>query len=363
MTRAVQTQASIDHSTLLDNWRGWAIIAVLLGHFFEVRGINLGRFGVELFFVLSGLLMADLLFIKETRLPRFFYRRFTRVVPVSLLFLCTMLIVFPAGANHLQPTTALAAAAMVINYTQLVGVGNAMVDHYWSLCVEEHSYLLLGLLAWLMRRQDAPSARQAGIVCLGVAALMVLNGWRLEYPHSDYYTVYWRSDVRAASIFMSAGLRALFMGGVLTGLRARWLPIAAVLLGAALNTNHVPDPIKYSLGTLLIALAINTLEQARPAVRRLLSLRVVAWFGLVSYSVYIWQQPFYYSIERYGVMPMLLGALATAATVSYLYEQPLRAWLNTFGPQRRAMSPGAVVSRTPELVPSETAQSGSRAAP
>ena len=79
-------QPSHARSLLLDNWRGWAIIFVLLGHFTSLPGVNFGRFGVDLFFVLSGRLMADLLFLKRIELPTFFYRRFSRVLPVSLLF-------------------------------------------------------------------------------------------------------------------------------------------------------------------------------------------------------------------------------------------------------------------------------------
>jgi peptidoglycan/LPS O-acetylase OafA/YrhL len=47
----------------LDGWRGLAIICVLAGHFLFIKSFNLGPFGVELFFVLSGRLMADILFV------------------------------------------------------------------------------------------------------------------------------------------------------------------------------------------------------------------------------------------------------------------------------------------------------------
>ncbi|MER8439084.1 hypothetical protein NKH36_02770 [Mesorhizobium sp. M1312] len=47
----------------LDGWRGLSIVLVLIGHFFPVPGINLGVMGVEFFFVLSGRLMAEILFV------------------------------------------------------------------------------------------------------------------------------------------------------------------------------------------------------------------------------------------------------------------------------------------------------------
>lgn len=328
------------HSRLLDNWRGWAILFVLAGHFFEMRGVNLGRLGVELFFALSGRLMADLLFVKRVELGNFFYRRITRVIPVSWLFLVIALIFFPPGPIHLDVRSALASAAMVVNYTHLIGIGAQVVDHYWSLCIEEHSYLVLGSMAWLFRRH-APTKLRPATVCLVLAALMMLNGWRLWHAQHDYYAVYWRSDVRAATIFASVGLRLAFVGGVPTAWRAPWIPFAALVLGLALNVNHVPDPIKYSAGSLSIALAINSLENAWPGAQRFLRARPIAWFGLISYSLYIWQQPFYYCVDRYGAVPMLAGALVTATVVSYLFEQPVRRWLNARG--RRASTTPALV--------------------
>ena len=332
-------QASLDHSTLLDNWRGWAILFVLVGHFIDPRGANFGRLGVELFFVLSGRLMADLLFLKRIALPRFFYRRATRVLPVSLLFVAVAYLAFPAGINHLSGAAALASAGMVINYAQLAGVGSWVTGHYWSLCVEEHSYLALGLLAWVLRRGRRADGTTPAIACLALAGLMILNGWRVWHLQPDYYAVYWRSDVRAATIFLSVGLRVLFARDVPAGWRAPWIPVAAILAGLALNTTHVPDPVKYSAGSLLIALAINTLEQAWAWVRRFLSSRVVAWFGLVSYSLYICQQPFYDLLPHHARLPLLAGALATGVAVFYLYEQPLRRWLNNRRAARSAPEP------------------------
>jgi peptidoglycan/LPS O-acetylase OafA/YrhL len=46
-----------------------------------VPGINPGAIGVNLFFVFSGYLMAQLLFVKETEIAIFYKRRFSRIVP------------------------------------------------------------------------------------------------------------------------------------------------------------------------------------------------------------------------------------------------------------------------------------------
>jgi peptidoglycan/LPS O-acetylase OafA/YrhL len=343
---AVSNVADAGHSALLDNWRGWAILFVLLGHFFEVRGANLGRVGVELFFVLSGRLMADLLFVRHVEIGKFFLRRLTRVLPVSLLFLATDFVIFPTGVNQLTAAAAAAAVTMTINYMTAFGiVGSSVVGHYWSLCVEEHSYIALAFVALLLRRAGKADGLWPAVVCLSLALAMIVNGWRLWQEQADYYAVYWRSDVRAATIFMSVGLRVLFARGALQALRAPWIPIATAVVGIALNTRHVPDPIKYSLGSILIALSINSLEQAWPFARRLLSSTIIGWFGLVSYSLYIWQQPFYELAHHYGPVPLAAGAIAVAAAIYYLYESPLRIWLNA----RISGTPVASPVRSPRL--------------
>ena len=67
----------------LDGWRGIAIAMVLISHFLGDLG-SYGRMGVDVFFVLSGLLMANILFVKRMPLSKFYKRRFSRVFPVFL---------------------------------------------------------------------------------------------------------------------------------------------------------------------------------------------------------------------------------------------------------------------------------------
>ena len=176
-----------EHSILLDNWRGWAIIFVIGGHFWHAPALDAGRVGVELFFVLSGRLMADLLFVRQTPIPTFFQRRFTRVLPLSLLFVFTAWIAFPPGPLYLPDRAALASLGMVVNYTAQIGISAPVTDHYWSLCVEEHSYLALALLALALRRGDRARGALPGWICLALAGVMMLNGVRVWVETHNYY--------------------------------------------------------------------------------------------------------------------------------------------------------------------------------
>src|SRR5450432_1881589 len=76
----------------LDGWRGMAIVFVLFSHFFGPGSGWAGAIGVTIFFVLSGLLMSELLFIRRVRLKDFFIRRFNRIVPLLWFFVACMVI-------------------------------------------------------------------------------------------------------------------------------------------------------------------------------------------------------------------------------------------------------------------------------
>src|SRR5262249_7449032 len=78
---------SAPHVPFLDGWRGLAIASLLVGHFAPLPGVvNFGRMGVELFFVLSGRLMAEILFVRRFPIPAFFRRRIARVWPALFVF-------------------------------------------------------------------------------------------------------------------------------------------------------------------------------------------------------------------------------------------------------------------------------------
>ncbi len=117
---------------------------------------EIGWMGVDLFFVLSGYLIGSQLFKEYAagRKPemRYFYlRRAFRIVPVFWL-VAFIYFFFPVlrEAPGIQPLWQFLSFTenFLIDYQH-----HATFSHAWSLCVEEHFYLVLPLLAWgLMRR-------------------------------------------------------------------------------------------------------------------------------------------------------------------------------------------------------------------
>lgn len=140
----------------LDHLRALAITLVFFGHFpsdkfpDKVLAIkNWGWIGVDLFFVLSGFLIARQLFreIKDRNkisLKTFFIKRFFRIIPVYLVVL-TIYFLVPAFRER----EALAPLWKFLTFTQNIGLDpsvNGTFSHAWSLCVEEQFYLVFPLI-------------------------------------------------------------------------------------------------------------------------------------------------------------------------------------------------------------------------
>jgi peptidoglycan/LPS O-acetylase OafA/YrhL len=327
--REVQA-ASHTHVPAVDGWRGLAIALVLAGHFLPLG--NTGFLGVELFFVLSGRLMAQILVLRREPLGRFLKRRASRILPAYLAFLAAMwLIASTVVAPEDSADLAFGASAALLFFSNYWMTGDQLVilfNHSWSLAVEEHSYLLLALIVVL-------SGRRAGTILTIVAAAAcaaMLNGlWQsLTYPSAGW--LYVRTDIRLASIFISFALCLFLHRGRISAAVLPWLCPLALLGGAVLFLLSPWEPLRYTVATVLLALAVNTVEHMAAPLRRIVEDRVLRWLGLVSFSVYLWQQLFY--VARLGGFPPILcfaGAVLCGAMSFYGIERPARRYFNAIG--------------------------------
>ncbi|RWM39391.1 acyltransferase [Mesorhizobium sp.] len=327
LPRVTADKAARTRLAYLDGWRGLSIALVLIGHFFPVPGINLGVLGVEFFFVLSGRLMGEILFIERFPLKKFFKRRFSRIYPALLVFVIASMIGLSATFIAFKWKAALTALTFTYNYAGILVNRAGALDHIWSLAIEEHSYVILALISVVV-------SGRANVVRLLVALslLAMANGaisyWALGM---DYETSYWRTDVHIASILLSAAICLLKADGRLPAfLRNQHVALAAAAGAVLLFLDPVPTPVHYLLGVPLLALAVNTLDFAGGYLTGLLSSRPMVMLGLWSYSLYLWQQPFYkFVYDRDSApIPMLAAVFACALASYYIVEKPARGWLN-----------------------------------
>jgi peptidoglycan/LPS O-acetylase OafA/YrhL len=298
----------------LDGWRGLAILMVLIAHFTPIRGIVLGRFGVDLFFVLSGLLMSRILFEQRMPIGLFYRRRISRIIPAFVLFVVLAVLIF----GHTSAAELLSLLTFTRTYLPLhdpIWDRSSVVGHLWSLNVEEHCYMLLALIAVF----TALRAR-VGSVLLGLSALtLAAVGLHLRFGHDPTGSWSINTECAATGLLASAGYRA-----IVHWRPPLWAVPLAILSALACYISVAPWYASVAFSPFLLAFAVNHVDTS--PLRRVLEVRALGVLGLISYSVYLWQQPFYKYPLPYHLG--LVGALATGAASFYLLESPLRRWLN-----------------------------------
>lgn len=318
------------HVGYLDGWRGFAILGVLSAHFFPVAFMDSGRLGVDLFFALSGLLMSQILYERRVPLREFYSRRISRVIPAFVVY---VIVVFFVGALAGVATDLhefIATLTFLRTYLgDSIWSSPVPIGHLWSLNVEEHTYIALATLTLV------PGAlkREGYALALLAALTLAANLYWSTHPIVDAEL---RTECAATGILASAGYRTF----------ARrfnpepWMPVAALLAGAACYLSVAHWALRPLVAPFLIAFAVNHLG-ASQALQKILQAAWLRHLGIWSFSLYLWQQPFF--SMRHSVPPAvgLAAAFVVGLASFYFLENPVRRWLNQRWSPKPVASPAA----------------------
>lgn len=314
------------HLDYLDGWRGLAIFFVLLDHFFvRMNWIEFGKLGVDIFFCLSGLLMSNLLFVRRVPLGRFYKRRISRVFPVFVLFVfVTYAIAMASKVSFSWGEVASTLFFFRTYFPMHPGIWSAAVPvgHLWSLNIEEHSYVLLSLVALIAVLRNREGWTLIGLGILSIILFVVY----VEFPKHPFDDADIRTETVASHILISAGY-FLLKKPVIPHVRP-WMPIVSLLFGILSYTALFPWWSGMVLAPFFMGFAVNHLAETYKWTRNLLSSKWLRQLGLWSYSIYIWQQPFMASQARFAPGMALASAIVTGLVSYYFFENPVRDWLN-----------------------------------
>jgi peptidoglycan/LPS O-acetylase OafA/YrhL len=337
------------HLPVLDGVRGVAIMLVLAHHMsmslgleFGVSGVvpALARFGwcgVDLFFVLSGFLITGILYdSKESAgyFRNFYMRRVLRIFPLYYgVLVAFTLVALMAGRATVMTGTGVDRLGLWL-YAQnfiiaIKGWGTyGSLDHFWSLAIEEHFYLVWPLLVFLFNRRTLMWI----LVGASVAALALRKGLVMEGVGEESLYILTPGGFDARAIGSLRALRMRGPGGLERWARgAKWAGAAAVACLAAMalwrgGLSH-EDPMMETAGFSLLAVAsagLLVVGLAAPRERwvgRGLTARPLRWMGKYSYGLYVLHPPIFIavmhtSLGREWVGREGWGSLAVAVALS-----------------------------------------------
>ena len=274
------------HIPALDGLRALAVLAVI-GFHMHVPHMGGGYMGVDVFFVLSGFLITSILLSEEAaggiRLVKFYLRRARRLYPALLGMVALYLLTDSKSLVAWQDAGI--ALAYLSDYSVAFWHRPMVLQHTWSLAVEEHFYLLWPLLLPFVAKLP-----RKGIVYLLGAVFIADTVWRMYVDQFAGYGAGFRFDTR---------LTGLTLGCLIAFLPRRefpwWIPYAVFVALAAWLWSPpgfmLPILLGPGLTMMEIAAAFAVLWAANGA--RVLSWEPLAYIGRISYGLYLYHYPIY----------------------------------------------------------------------
>jgi peptidoglycan/LPS O-acetylase OafA/YrhL len=292
----------------IEGLRAVAVILVILYHY-QFPGITGGFIGVDVFFVISGFVITQLLTRsmqeQSFRFRDFYARRIRRLVPVFLLVsTATFLMISPFYLDddyYIFAKSWLASLVGLSNHYYFSELSQYFAPeaqslsllHTWSLAVEEQFYLLWPAILYLAFRYGRGRDALWPFVLLWLAAFALSVSLTYTHKAAAYYLL----PARVFELMLGAGL-ALFAARLPAFNRqvAQALSLSGLMLIVATallidSSSHFPgyNALWPTLGAGMILLA--GLQHTNTWVAQLLSTRILVFLGAISYSLYLWHWP------------------------------------------------------------------------
>lgn len=316
-------QKHTDYLPGLEGLRALAVLAVILYHL-DIPGLfSSGFLGVDIFFTVSGFLItAQLIRQFQTdgtiAIGNFYLKRARRLFPAVLVLLIFCILVtewFVRDAAWRTRSDLLPALFYFSNWWQIFSEQSyfemsgrpALLQHLWSLAIEEQFYIAWPLVLLVMLRHF----RERGVLFVAAALALMSSGWmiylsaRYGYPQSqDPSRIYLGTDTHTMGLFLGASLAAAWNpwkshaspGTQVTRALTDFVGVICIsaLLWAMLFVTEY-DRALYQGGFFWVCLfsigLVFAASQKDSTLSACLSVRPLAWLGTRSYGLYLWHWP------------------------------------------------------------------------
>lgn len=302
--------------SVLDGWRGIAIVLVLADHLLPIgpKFLHLnavaGLSGMALFFVLSGFLMSHFL-LYRTDVLDFLIRRFFRILPLAWLIIIISLLFYPVNQDAWM-----AHMFFYANYPPKPFVPH-VTEHFWSLCVELHFYIGIALIVSLFKKNGL---LLIPLICVGITLLRILKGAEISVI----------THLRVDEILAGSTLALVYnqkLGlGIINFIRKQNFFLMLTLL--LISSHPLAGAFLYLRPYFAALLIGNTLLNQGTKINLLLDARILVYIASISYALYVLHPLLASSwlgsgnlIEKYSKRPLLLIGIFMCAHLSTFYYE------------------------------------------
>jgi peptidoglycan/LPS O-acetylase OafA/YrhL len=328
-----------NHLPSLDGLRAISIVLVIIGHLSGTRGfgkLDLGigdyaHLGVVVFFVISGFLISSLLIGEHEKNGRvslrlFYARRALRIFPASYFYLACVCALWIIGIIYVSSSDLWHSVSYTVNY---MTDPRWQIGHLWSLSVEEQFYLIWPFAFIVAGPRRAIWVATAMLVVGPVsrsAAWLFLRGT----PYRDLQMFPIVADSLAIGCFLAMARSWLETQDWYLQLFRPTFSAALLLAVLVLNrflAYTIIGVVGMSFINVGIAILVHrSVYRSDDWIGKIFNWKPIAFFGVISYSLYLWQQPFLNrnSVAWVNSFPQNLVFAILAALGSYhLLEKPL----------------------------------------
>lgn len=320
-----------DRIPSLDGLRTVSIALVIASHaarnFGPTAAYNIGDLGVRVFFVISGFLITGLLIAESDKtgridLLKFYFRRTLRIFPPYYFLLIVLAILAVSGRVHISLPQFLPVFSYTSDYVYPAAWD---IDHAWSLAVEEQFYLLFPGLMVLLRSRRRMVRTLAAVLVLCPVLRFVDHTF-----FADAQPIWLTKGFHANADTLAAGCLLAFLRGPLhankfyaTAIRSPFmfvLPVAVFLVNSQIDYTGLNLGFLFSINNILMAVMVDwAVTNADGVIGKVLNSRAAVILGMMSYSIYLWQQPFLEPSppSRYFAFPYNMIGFTAAVCVSY----------------------------------------------
>ena len=376
----INKELGFERRSEIEGLRALAVIFVIAFHA-ELPWVSGGYVGVDIFFVISGFLITNLLLrefesTQHISLSNFYARRIRRLLPASLFTVVGTLVL---SRIWLEPLRLIDLSrdswASALFFTNFVFASRGAdylqsalppspLQHYWSLAVEEQFYILFPLIVFLLLKLKRGSRT---LLIIFIISLSIISlGLSAHFSAINASSAFYLLPFRAWELGAGA-LLAIFVfkrkTNSINGFASRivagqlgWISLICILFTSYFFDSQTTFPgfaavlPVFATVTIILGGILNG-EQSKIGPSRMLATRPLVWIGARSYSLYLWHWPILIIARSQSQSQLNSGQIIAcifttfiAAEISYRFiERPIHRVPNFLGSTKKSLLFGALM--------------------